>query len=76
MRTLGRNESLGPLLRSDLLSSAVNCTVLAGGPEVLADVLLLNQVSRDLPNPTRNLRLLLSMAASLSGTIRSTCSAS
>jgi hypothetical protein len=62
MRATGRNELLGPLLRADLLSSAVNCTLLAGGPETVSDVILLDEVTRELPDPARNLRLLLSIA--------------
>src|SRR6185369_14346651 len=35
-RALGRAAALGPLVRADLLSGAINCTAAAGGPEVSA----------------------------------------
>ena len=61
-RALGRSALLGPSLRADLLSSAVNCTAMTGGAEVEADVLALDEETRRLPDPARNLKLLLSVA--------------
>jgi hypothetical protein len=61
-RALGRAALLGPSLRADLLSAAVNCTAAVGGPEVAADVLLLDDETRRLPDPGRNLALVLSVA--------------
>jgi hypothetical protein len=61
-RALGRSPQHGPALRADLLSSAVNCTALAGGPEVEADVLALDEETRRLPDPSRSLKLIVSIA--------------
>lgn len=61
-RSLGRSTEIGPKLRADLLSSAVNCTALTGGREVQADVIALDEETRRLPDPRRNLDLLLSTA--------------
>lgn len=61
-RALGRSARVGPSLRADLLSAAVNCTAAVGGPEVAADVLLLDDETRRLPDPGRNLALVLSVA--------------
>jgi hypothetical protein len=61
-RTLGRQALLGPLLRSDLLSTALNCGVAAGGPEVDADLVALDDNTRVLPDATRNLKVMLSVA--------------
>jgi hypothetical protein len=61
-RRLGRSPLLGPQVRADLLSSALNCAAMTGGPEVAADVLALDDETRRLPDPSRNLRLWLSMA--------------
>ena len=61
-RALGRSALLGPALRADLLSSAVNCAALSGGPEVEADVLALDDETRRLPDPSRSLKLLVSIA--------------
>jgi hypothetical protein len=61
-RSLGRSAQLGPWLRSDLLSAAVNCTAAAGGKEVEDDVTQLDEDTRKTPDPSRNLQLVLSMA--------------
>ena len=61
-RALGRSPTLGPLVRADLLSVAVNCTAVAGGPEVAADLLALDTATRDLADPARSLKVLLSVA--------------
>ncbi|MFT3771900.1 MAG: hypothetical protein QM820_41355 [Minicystis sp.] len=61
-RALGRSPLLGPSMRADLLSSAVNCTAATGTAEVEADVLALDDETRRLPDPARNLKLILSVA--------------
>jgi hypothetical protein len=61
-RALGRSTTLGPLVRADLLSVAVNCTAVAGGPEVAADLLALDAATRELADPARSLKVLLSVA--------------
>ena len=61
-RALGRAPGLGPLVRADLLSGAINCTAAAGGPEVSADLLALDAATRALPDPARSLKVLLSIA--------------
>jgi hypothetical protein len=61
-RTLGRSATLGPLLRADLLSVAINCSISGGGAELTSDLLALDDETRKLPDPTRNLKVLLSVA--------------
>jgi hypothetical protein len=61
-RALGRTPELGPSLRADLLASAVNCTAATGGAEVDADVAALDEETARLPDPARNLGLILSVA--------------
>jgi hypothetical protein len=61
-RSLGRAPSLGPALRADLLSVAVNCEAALGGPDMDADVLALDEETRRLPDPARNLKLVLWLA--------------
>lgn len=61
-RALGRSTALGPLVRADLLSVAVNCTAAVGGAEVAADLLALDAATRALANPARSLEVLLSIA--------------
>jgi hypothetical protein len=61
-RALGRSPTLGPSLRADLLSAAVNCTAVLGGPEVKADLALLDGETRKLPDAGRNVQLVLSLA--------------
>jgi hypothetical protein len=61
-RSLGSSSILGPLLRSDLLSAVINCSVAGGGPELASDVLALDEQTRRLPDPTRNLKVMLSIA--------------
>ncbi|MEP7124392.1 MAG: hypothetical protein ABJE95_25920 [Byssovorax sp.] len=61
-RALGRSTALGPLVRADLLSVAVNCTAAVGGPEVAADLLALDAATRALADPARSLKVLLSVA--------------
>ena len=69
-RALGRSPLLGPWIRSDLLSAAVNCTAAAGGAEVEADLLAIDEDTRKLPDPSRNLRLVLEVADLASRTDR------
>ncbi len=69
-RTLGRSPLLGPSLRADLLGVAVNCTAMTGGPDVAADVVAVDAETRKLPDPTRNLRTVLSIADLASRTDR------
>ncbi|MFO0759626.1 MAG: hypothetical protein U0359_24245, partial [Byssovorax sp.] len=61
-RSLGRNPSLGPQLRADLLAVAINCAISGGGGEVEADLLAIDGETRKLPDPGRNLKVLLSVA--------------
>jgi hypothetical protein len=61
-RALGRSTTLGPLVRADLLSVAVNCTAAVGGPDVAADLLALDAATRALADPGRSLKVLLSVA--------------
>jgi hypothetical protein len=61
-RALGRSPRLGPWIRSDMLSIALNCAATTFGPEVTADVIALDDETRRLPDPSRSLRLWLSMA--------------
>ncbi len=61
-RAMGRSPLLGPWIRSDLLSSAVNCTAASGSPEVEADLVQIDEDTRKIPDPTRNLRMVLSIA--------------
>ena len=61
-RSLGRSPALGPWIRSDLLSAAVNCTAAGGGADVGADLALLDADTRKLLDPSRNLRLVFSVA--------------
>lgn len=61
-RALGRSLTLGPLVRADLLSVAVNCTAAAGGPDVAADLVALDAATRALADPARSLKVLLSVA--------------
>jgi hypothetical protein len=61
-RALGRSTALGPLVRADLLSVAVNCTAAVGGPEVAADLVALDAATRGLADPGRSLEVLLSVA--------------
>jgi hypothetical protein len=69
-RALGRSPLLGPSLRADLLGAAVNCTVMTGGPDVEADVVAVDAETKKLPDPTRNLRTVLSIAELASRTDR------
>lgn len=61
-RTLGRSRQLGPSLRADLLSQALNCAAAAGGAEVEADLLALDDETQRLPDASRNLTLVFSIA--------------
>jgi hypothetical protein len=69
-RKLGRTRSLGPSLRADLLSQALNCAAAAGGQEVEADVMALDAETQRLPDPSRNLGVVLSIADLASRTDR------
>jgi hypothetical protein len=61
-RSLARSPILGPFVRSDLRSAAINCSIAGGGPELAADVMALDEETRRLPDPTRNLKVMLSLA--------------
>ena len=61
-RALGRAPTLGPLLRADLLSVAINCSISGGGAELESDLVALDDETRKLPDPSRNLKVLLSVA--------------
>ena len=58
-RALGRSPSLLPAARADMLAVAVNCAGADGGAELQKDLLAIDQDTRKLADPTRNLRLLL-----------------
>jgi len=61
-RALGRAPALGPALRADLLSVAVNCTSTTLSEPVVDDLLALDRETRLLPDLGRNLRVVLSIA--------------
>jgi hypothetical protein len=61
-RELGRSPILGPWIRADLLYAAVNCTAATSGPELEADLVQIDQDTRRLPDPMRNLSLILGVA--------------
>jgi hypothetical protein len=61
-RSLGRTAALGPQVRSDLLSVALNCAIATGGADVAADLLALDDATRKLADPAPNLKVLLSIA--------------
>ena len=61
-RALGRRAALGPAVRADLLSSALNCTATTASPEVADDLLALDDETRRLPDASRGLTLALSIA--------------
>lgn len=63
-RSLGRLPTLGPLLRADLLSAAINCSISGGGADSECDSASLDEETRRLPDPGRNLKVLLSVADS------------
>jgi hypothetical protein len=69
-RALGRSPLLGPALRADLLSEAVNCTAATDAPELGADVADLDAETERLPDPARNLTLVMSLADRASRTGR------
>jgi hypothetical protein len=58
-RALGRSPLLGPSVRADLLSVAVNCAAASPDPRFEDDVVSLDEETRALPDPSRNLRLVL-----------------
>lgn len=58
-RTLGRSPALLPGLRSDMLAVAVNCAGADAGAEMEKDLLSLDEETRKLADPMRNLRVLL-----------------
>jgi hypothetical protein len=61
-RALGRAPALGPALRADLHSVAVNCTSTTLSDAVADDLLALDRDTRLLPDLGRNLRVVLSVA--------------
>ncbi|WP_437627121.1 hypothetical protein [Sorangium sp. So ce1151] len=58
-RALGREPSLGPALRADLLSVAVRCAAAALDASVIDDVMALDDATRALPDLGRNLKVVL-----------------
>ncbi|MGK3971043.1 hypothetical protein WMF38_04945 [Sorangium sp. So ce118] len=58
-RALGREPSLGPALRADLLSVAVRCAAAALDASVVDDVMALDDETRALPDLGRNLKVVL-----------------
>jgi hypothetical protein len=58
-RELSRSPLLGPVLHTNLLGVAINCSVAAPDPGLAADFLALDDATRALADPTRNLRTLL-----------------
>src|SRR5262249_45207378 len=61
-RSLGRSPLLGAGMRAALLGGALNCTAAAGGADVEADLLGMDEETRKLADPARNLKLVLSIA--------------
>jgi hypothetical protein len=61
-RALGRSAVLEHGLRADLLSVAVNCAVAGNDAAFVDDVVALDTETRTLPDLSRNLRLVLSIA--------------
>ncbi|WP_437682506.1 hypothetical protein [Sorangium sp. So ce131] len=58
-RALGREPSLGPALRADLLSVAVSCAAAALDASVVDDLMALDDETRALPDLDRNLKVVL-----------------
>ena len=58
-RALGRSAALGPELRSDALTVAVNCGSAALSASVVDDLVAIDGETRLLPDLSRNLRLVL-----------------
>ncbi len=61
-RALGRSQALLPSARADMLSVAVNCAGADGGADLEKDLLAIDQETRKLADPTRNLKLLFFVA--------------
>lgn len=61
-RALGRSALLLPASRADMLAVAVNCAGADGGTELEKDLLSIDEETRKLADPTRNLKLLLFVA--------------
>ncbi|MEZ4309901.1 MAG: hypothetical protein R3F14_17830 [Polyangiaceae bacterium] len=64
-RELGRSPALTPWSRADMLVVAVNCTGAAGAADLESDLKALDDETRKLADPMRNLKVLL-FAAELS----------
>lgn len=60
-RALGASADLPPSMRADLLTMVVNCQSASSGPSLPEDARALDEVTKRLPDPTRNLTLSLSM---------------
>lgn len=58
-RSLASNDALGPLLRSDLYSTAINCSLPSISPELVKDLAALDAETKKLPDPGRNLSVVL-----------------
>jgi hypothetical protein len=54
-RSLASSDALGPLLRADLYSTAINCSLPSITPELTQDLAALDAETRKLPDPGRNL---------------------
>jgi hypothetical protein len=61
-RALGRSPLLLPSARSDMLSIAVNCAGADGGADLEKDLFAIDEETRKLPDPTRNIKLLFFVA--------------
>ncbi|EYF01514.1 Hypothetical protein CAP_8075 [Chondromyces apiculatus DSM 436] len=61
-RAFGRAPALGPSLRADALSVAVNCTSASLNDAAVDDLLTLHAETRLLPDLNRNLRIVLTIA--------------
>ena len=58
-RSLAGNDTLGPVLRADLYSTAINCSLPSITPELTQDLASLDAETRKLPDPGRNLDVVL-----------------
>jgi hypothetical protein len=58
-RALADLPSLGPALRSDVLSGVLGCSSAALDARTVDDVLLLDESTKKLPDPTRNMTVML-----------------
>jgi hypothetical protein len=58
-RSLAASDVLGPLLRADLRSTAINCSLPSITPELTKDLAALDAETKKLPDPGRNLDVIL-----------------